>query len=186
MTDLALMKTQMRKLAFARRKAAYDRLGKSVTTQLADVLASFSGQALAGYMPIRSEISPLLEMQNYNGAVCVPVIQGAGRALRFALWTSEAQMVEGPFGAKIPADLNYITPDVLIVPLVAFDKQGNRLGYGGGFYDRTLEQLRKSRPVTAIGFAFEDQLAENLPIEATDQPLDFIVTDAKIRKFSGL
>lgn len=186
MTDLAQFKTQVRKAAFSRRKAAFDRLGSSVATRLTEVLAPYQGLALAGYMPIRSEISPLGEMGNHHGTVCVPVIQAAGRALLFAQWTPDMQMVDGPFGAKIPADFVYVTPEVLIVPLVAFDQQGNRLGYGGGFYDRTLEQLRKSGSITAIGFAFEDQCADSLPMEPTDQPLDFIVTDAKVRKFSAI
>lgn len=89
-------------------------------------------------------------------------------------------MIEGEFGAQIPAAGEWITPEILIVPLVAFDRKGGRLGYGGGFYDRTLELLRAARPTLAIGFAYGAQEAENLPLEATDQPLDMIVTEAEI------
>lgn len=183
--DFAARKSQARKAAFACRKASFDSLGPDVPTQMEEVLARFQGKSLAGYMPIRSEISPLQFMVNHDGEVSVPVIQGVAQALQFSRWTPEIPMVEGPFGARIPEVTHYVTPEVLIVPLVAFDDYGNRLGYGGGFYDRTLEGLRTRGKAIAIGFAFEDQRAENLPIEATDQPLDFIVTEARIRSFSG-
>ena len=73
-----------------------------------------------------------------------------------------------------------MTPQILIVPLVAFDRNGGRLGYGGGFYDRTLQGLRAAGPVMAIGFAFADQQADDLPLEPTDQKLDLIVTEGGI------
>ena len=77
----------------------------------------------------------------------------------------------------MPAVDDFIEPEILIVPLVAFDRKGGRLGYGGGFYDRTLQALRASRPTLAIGFAFAAQEADSLPLEPTDQPLDLIVTE---------
>ena len=76
-------------------------------------------------------------------------------------------------------------PEILIVPLVAFDRQGGRLGYGGGFYDRTLEGLRAKGPVLAIGFAYAAQETEALPLEPTDQPLDMIVTESGVLPLSG-
>ena len=75
---------------------------------------------------------------------------------------------------------DFIEPEILIVPLVAFDRAGGRLGYGGGFYDRTLELLRSRRPTRAIGFAYAAQEAEALPLEPTDQPLDMVVTEAEV------
>jgi 5-formyltetrahydrofolate cyclo-ligase len=89
-------------------------------------------------------------------------------------------MKDGPFGARIPLIDDYFEPEVLIVPLVAFDRAGGRLGYGGGFYDRTLEKLRAKRATLAIGFAYSLQEAENLPLEPTDQQLDMIVTEQDI------
>ena len=93
-------------------------------------------------------------------------------------------MIDGPFGARVPAVEDWIEPEVLIVPLVAFDARGNRLGYGGGFYDRTLERLRAKRPTLAIGFAFDAQEADALPLEPTDQPLDLIVTESRVLRFA--
>jgi 5-formyltetrahydrofolate cyclo-ligase len=86
-------------------------------------------------------------------------------------------MIAGEFGAQIPASGAWMIPQIVIVPLVAFNRSGGRLGYGGGFYDRTLEELRAAKPTLAIGFAYTAQEDENLPLEATDQPLDLIVTE---------
>lgn len=80
----------------------------------------------------------------------------------------------------VPASGAWLVPDVLIVPLVAFDRSGGRLGYGGGFYDRTLAELRAAGPVTAIGFAYAAQEADALVQEATDAPLDQIVTEREV------
>jgi 5-formyltetrahydrofolate cyclo-ligase len=102
---------------------------------------------------------------------------GAGQALQFRAWTPGCALVPGTFGAQIPAAGNWIEPEILIVPLVAFDRTGGRLGYGGGFYDRTLQLLRSRRATLAIGFAYAAQEMADLPLESTDQPLDLIVTE---------
>ena len=168
--------------AFARRKAAHAAARPGAAALLAEVLAGYRGVPLAGYMPIRSEIDPLPAMAEAaaHGPVCVPVIHAAGQPLVFSRWQPGEEMTEGPFGAKIPAQEVLITPEILIVPLVAFDLNGGRLGYGGGFYDRTLEGLRHARSTLAIGFAWEAQQGGALPLEATDQPLDMIVTEARV------
>jgi 5-formyltetrahydrofolate cyclo-ligase len=182
--ELSAQKSAARKAAFSRRKLAFDQLGATPASPLAEVLRPHSDKVLAAYMPMRSEISPLEQMRNHRAAVAVPIIQAKGEALKFARWTSDMEMVAGAFGAEIPKLLEYVVPEVVIVPLVAFDAEGNRLGYGGGFYDRTLEGLRAQGPVLAIGFAYEAQFCAQLPIEATDQPLDFIVTEQQIRDFA--
>ena len=107
----------------------------------------------------------------------MPVIVAKDAPLRFRLWTPGCATVRGTFGAPIPEAGDWMTPGILIVPLVAFDRRGGRLGYGGGFYDRTLQALRAAGPVLAIGFAFAAQEVDDLPLEATDQPLDLIVTE---------
>ena len=180
--DLSAIKAAARRAAFARRKAAFDAIGPDHAGLLADVLRPHAGKVLAGYMPMRTEISPSAAMRGHaaTGPVCVPVIEGKGMALRFARWTVQGAMVAGEFGAQVPARLEWLVPEVLIVPLVAFDRKGGRLGYGGGFYDRTLQMLRARGPVVAVGFAFGAQQADALPLEATDQPLDLIVTEAEV------
>jgi 5-formyltetrahydrofolate cyclo-ligase len=157
--SLAAIKAEARRLAFARRKVAFDALGPDHAGLLAEVLAAHAGKVLAGYMPMRTEISPLVAMTLMAGAgpVCVPVIQGKGLPLRFARWTPDGAMATGEFGAMVPAVTDWLEPEVLIVPLVGFDRRGGRLGYGGGFYDRTLAGLRARGPMLAIGFAFAAQ-----------------------------
>ncbi|MBE1294992.1 5-formyltetrahydrofolate cyclo-ligase [Phycobacter azelaicus] len=185
MTELAHVKVAARKAAFARRKAAFELKKPGVAGHLSEVLAGYRGVPLAGYMPIRTEIDPMPAMAEAaaHGDVGVPVIQGEGLALRFSRWQPEGALRDGPFGAKVPQVDDFFEPEIVIVPLVAFDLSGGRLGYGGGFYDRTLEQLRARRATLAIGFAFDAQEADSLPLEPTDQPLDMIVTESRIVQF---
>lgn len=152
---------------------------------LSSFLAGYRGVPLAGYMAMRSEIDPLPAMAEAAayGPVGVPVIVASGHPLRFAHWEPEMVMVEGRFGAKVPAHPEFFDPEILIVPLVAFDRRGGRLGYGGGFYDRTLEKLRKQRATLAIGFAYAAQEAGDLPLEATDQRLDLVITEDTVLDF---
>ena len=182
--NLTERKTAARKAAFARRKLAFDAQAPGASGHLSAFLAGFRGVPLSGFVPIRTEIDPLPAMAEAaaHGPVGVPVIEAAGQPLRFRAWDSDVEMVDGPFGAKVPAKGDWITPEIVVVPLVAFDWNGGRLGYGGGFYDRTLEGLRAKRATLAIGFAFEAQAAEDLPLEATDQPLDYIITENGVHR----
>lgn len=180
---LTALKATARKAAFATRKAAFAAGQGQAAELLADVLAGYQGKALSGYMPMRTEIDPLPAMAAHQGPVGVPVIMAAATPLRFREWSPGCALMEGGFGAQIPVDGAWIDPSVVIVPLLAFDAAGYRLGYGGGFYDRTLEVLRARHPTIAIGFAFSAQEVDAVPIEATDQPLDMIVTEAGVRHF---
>ena len=182
MNDLATIKQEARKAAFVRRKPLFEAAPAAQAGHLSAVLAGHRGVPLSGFMPIRTEIDPLPAMAeaSAHGPVGVPVIQAADTPLRFAHWTPDARMVPGPFGAAVPDPLTYFEPEIVIVPLLAFDRRGGRLGYGGGFYDRTLERLRAKRATLAIGFAFAGQEVETVPLEPTDQPLDMIVTDTGV------
>ncbi len=177
---LAEIKAAARAEAFARRKVAFQARSGGDADRLTQVLAGHGAKPLAGYMPMRTEIDCLPAMAAHAGPVGVPVILGPGQALKFRRWTPEATMVAGEFGALIPEAGDWVRPEILVVPLLAFDRRGYRLGYGGGFYDRTLEALRAEGPVIAIGFAFAAQEMEAVPIEATDQRLDLIVTEAGV------
>ncbi len=174
-------KDASRKVAFAARKAAYDS-GVGHAAHLSSVLAGYRGVPLAGYAQMRTELDPTPAMEEAaaHGPVALPVIEAAGEPLKFRQWTPGCEMVPGAFGAAIPESGDWITPEILIVPLVAFSRAGGRLGYGGGFYDRTLEGLRAVKPTLAIGFAFAAQELNDLPLEPTDQPLDLIVTEREV------
>lgn len=175
-------KADARKAAFAARKKAFETRRPGQAGKLSEVLAGYRGVPISGYMAIRTEIDPRAAMEEAaaHGPVGVPVIAGKGMPLTFALWEPGCEMVEGAFGAWIPASGARMEPEILIVPLVAFSRTGGRLGYGGGFYDRTLELLRARRPTLAIGFAFNAQEMYDLPLEETDQPLDLIVTEDSV------
>ena len=177
------IKADARKAAFATRKLAFDAGQGRAADLLADYLAGYRGKSLSGYMPMRTEIDPLHAMAAHQGTVCVPVITGKGQPLRFREWTPGCTMIAGEFGALIPADGAWIEPDVLIVPLLAFDARGYRLGYGGGYYDRTLQALRAKRATIAVGYAFAAQRVLEVPIDENDQRLDAIITERGVVRF---
>ena len=182
--DMTDPKAAARTAAFARRKVAFSAGQGQAAEILADVLSAHQGKALAGYMPMRTEINPLPAMSAHQGLVGVPVIMAAATPLKFREWGPGVAMVAGDFGALIPAEGAWVTPQVVIVPLLAFDSWGFRLGYGGGFYDRTLQGLRAKGPVLAIGFAFAAQEVDAVPTDDFDQRLDLIVTEAGPRWFA--
>ena len=178
-------KAEARKTAFAARKAAHGAgLDLAAQAHLRAALAPFAGEPLAGYMAMRTEIDPLPVMAAHSGPVGVPVIRGRGMALAFHRWHPGCAMIDGPFGAQIPAEAQAMVPRALIVPMVGFDARGYRLGYGGGYYDRTLAALRAVGEVLALGFAYGAQELPELPIDAYDQRLDGVVTEAGLRWFS--
>lgn len=181
MNDLNVIKAAARKAAFARRKPLFQMANGAQAGYLSEVLAGHRGVPVSGFMPIRTEIDPTAAMAEAcaYGPVGVPVIEAEATPLKFAHWTPDTKMEPGAFGAEIPANPTFFEPEIVIVPLLAFTRQGARLGYGGGFYDRTLEKLRAKRPTLAIGFAFAGQEAD-VPLEPTDQPLDLIVTEAGV------
>jgi len=181
------LKAAVRKSALERRRAA-KALGRDDIAQkaLIEFLAQYKGKILAGYMPINTEIDPLPVMTDWaeqGGQVVVPIVPHNGGPLTFHLWTPDAEMKEGAYGAQVPVEEVEATPDIIIVPMLAFDRSGNRLGYGGGYYDKTLAHLRAANDVVAIGFAFSAQRAAALPVEDTDQQLDVLVTETCVRDF---
>ncbi len=187
MDDLPDMKAALRKQAFARRRearaadlAANGEASRAAMDHFLAARLHTGAEIISGYRPIRTEIDPTPLMDALHTAghrLCVPVIQGRGLALKFREWHPGAEMIEGEFGALIPAAGDWLDPQLLIAPLLAFDTAGWRLGYGGGFYDRSLEGLRAKRRTLATGFAYSIQQIEAVPIDSTDQPLDAIVTE---------
>lgn len=175
MTAAGLDKAALRAQALAARARGGNQT--ALQRRLVEVLAPHAGRVLAGYWPMKGEPDPRPAMAAHDGPICLPVVPGRAVPLIFRRWRGEP-LDRGPLGtSQPPMSLPEITPEVLIVPLVAFDGRLNRLGYGGGYYDRTLEALRRDGPVIAIGLAWEAQRLEAIPAEPFDQPLDMIVTD---------
>lgn len=178
-------KPALRGEALARRKAAFARLGPApmaATQNLRDAIGAVRGQIIAAYFPIRDEISPLDAARDLaaDNQLCLPVVAARDQALIFRPWKMDAPLTRGAFGTMIPEGGADVTPDIVIVPLVAFDASGHRLGYGGGYYDRSLAALRARGALRAIGLAYGDQYCPDLPTLPTDQRLDAIVTETRI------
>ena len=180
----------VRQSALLARKKANESSDNDIDISLLiDAVFSFSKvEIISGYMPIKTEISPLEAMKQLTSCgkrLCLPVVQSACKPLVFKEWTPVSSMVRGAFGAQIPENGLVLNPELLIVPLVAFDRNGARLGYGGGFYDRSLDQLRRQKRTIAVGFAYSSQEVEKVPIERTDQQLDMVVTENEIIHFNN-
>jgi 5-formyltetrahydrofolate cyclo-ligase len=167
--------------AEARRAAVPERARTAAAAALARALEAHAGRPVSGYLPIRSEADPLpaMALAALRGPVAVPVVVARGAPLSFRRWHPGAVLEPGPLGTRAPpAAAGDLRPEILIVPCLAFDRAGYRLGYGGGFYDRTLAALRADGgPVLAIGFAFAAQEQAAVPRAAHDARLDAIVTE---------
>lgn len=148
-----------------------------------ELLGDADPGTVSAYLAIHSEIDalPLMMALAARGVrVALPVIVRRGEPLAFRSWTPGAPLEPGPFGTSVPRDGAPVEPDVVFVPLLAFDARCHRLGYGGGFYDRTLAGLRARRPVRAFGLAYAGQQLPHVPADATDVQLDAVVTEAGV------
>jgi 5-formyltetrahydrofolate cyclo-ligase len=195
MSETAAEKRRLRPLLRDRRASIDVASRDAAARALADVLFaaapwSSADDVVAGYWPIGAEIDvrPLLATLCASGRRCaLPVIDGPGRPLLFRGWTPGDRLVSAGFGTSVPADDSpVLVPSVLLVPLLAFDSRGFRLGYGGGYYDRTIAGFRRAGlPARAIGVAFARQEIERVPVEEFDQRLDGVATEDGLRRFGG-
>lgn len=183
--ELTKRKAAARKAASAARKAARDAAGPgasaALTANFIGALEPLPGMTVSGFLPIGSEIDtrPALRRLRVMGChICLPCVVEPDAPLVFRAWEENDTLVEESFGTRAPApNAPELVPDILMVPMLAFDDAGFRLGYGGGFYDRSLEALRAVKRVVAVGVAFSGQRADAVPRGAFDQPLDWIVTE---------
>jgi len=180
---------EAKKALRARIKAWRAGLGADVQTHAAAAVANQGldflapqpkGSVVSGFAPLPDEfrVWPLLRRLNGEGfRLALPVMQGKGNPLLFRAWTPGDAMDSGVWGIAEPrADKAALEPDILIVPLLAFDRRGWRLGYGGGFYDRTLKGLRAHKAVVAVGLAHDEQEVDAVPHLDYDQRLDWVLT----------
>lgn len=159
-----------------------ERVGALLRDSFLDHYPLPPGAVVAGYWPTDHEIDvrPLLTRLSERGyALAMPVVLNKEQPLRFRKWVPGVQMVPGRFGIPMPPDtLPELRPDVVLTPLLAFDREGYRLGRGAGYYDRTLATLRATGYVTAVGIAFAGQEVPAVPHDVRDQRLDWIVTES--------
>ncbi len=148
-----------------------------------DKIAPKTGQVIAAYWPMEREFDSqaILERLLVQGHICaLPVVQKDSRILRFARWDDTIELKKSAQGVHEPLineTTQWLEPDIVIVPFIAFDRRGYRLGYGGGYYDATLSYLRKKKEILAVGVGFARQACLfNLPIEDHDERLDWVIT----------
>ncbi len=148
------------------------------------------GAIVAGYSPIRSEIdpTPLMRVLAEQGAhLALPVIVARDAPLIFRAWSPGDQLRRGPLGIlEPPPDAVEVVPDVLLVPLAAFDRLGHRIGYGAGHYDRSLARLRPLKATMAVGVAFGLQEINAVPMQPHDVALDYVLTETQSFDFRSL
>jgi 5-formyltetrahydrofolate cyclo-ligase len=143
-----------------------------------------AGAIVSGFSPMKSEINPVPLMRKLADAgaqLALPVVAGRGRPLIMRAWSFGAPLVSGVWGIREPgADAPEVEPDLLLVPLAAFDRTGHRIGYGAGYYDMTITRLRGMKPVVAIGLAFAVQEIAAVPATPRDARLDLVLTEREI------
>lgn len=166
------------------RRMVHADVGKVAAEKLAlyaEHLSFAVGTVVAGYFPMGEEIDPTPLLENLMGRGCtlaLPVVTARAQPLEFRRWEVGDALEKGPHGTVHPvAAAPKLSPRLLLIPLLAFDLAGFRLGYGGGYYDRTLARLRAEGPITAIGLAYGGQRMAAVPHDHLDQRLDLILTE---------
>ena len=185
-------KMAMRRVLLERRRAAHASHARDAAQAVATLVRGefdpTEKRHIAGYWPLGDELDcrPALEALSRAGAsVALPVVAGQGEVLIFRAWSPGDDLEEGPFGTKHPnARAPIVCAQILLVPLIAFDLLGNRLGYGAGYYDRTVASFRAHGDVTVVGLAYDAQCVDAVPVDARDQPLDAVITPSGVRWFN--
>ena len=180
-------KADIRRQAVARRDALQpaERAAAAATIAARPLPVTVAARAIvSGFSPLKSEINPVPLMRAFAAAgaqLALPVVIGRGKPLTMRAWTFGAPLVSGVWGIREPApEAPEVFPDILIVPLLAFDRAGQRIGYGAGYYDMTIERLRGMNPVTAIGIAFAAQEIAQVPVTPRDATLDLVLTEREV------
>ena len=187
---LTPLKKALRAEAKQRRAAAFARHGGMAARGIAahglDFLKLGEGATVSGFAAIGDEIDPgplLLNLHREGFRLALPYMQGKGRPLILRAWAPGDELAETTWGIREPLpSAPEVFPDVVLVPLLAFDAAGYRLGYGGGFYDRTLSLLRRKKPIVAVGLAYVEQQIDAVPHSDYDERVDWVLTPSGARK----
>jgi len=187
-----LDKAALRQQALARRDALPAETRAAASAALAErpfPLAVPPGAIVSGFSPLGSEINPMPLMRRLadrGAALALPVVVGRGHPLVFRAWAFGAPLGKGVWGIREPLpDAPEVRPDILIVPLAAFDRTGHRIGYGAGYYDLTLAALAAAKPIVAVGLAYAAQEIARVPATPRDIRLDLVLTEREIIDFRG-
>jgi 5-formyltetrahydrofolate cyclo-ligase len=190
--SISELKSVIRKDALMRRDAlpAAERAGAAeMIAARAFPLAINSDTIVSGFMPLKTEFNPLPLMRSFaaQGAqLALPAIDGRGRPLIMRAFAFGDALASGQWGIREPkADAPEVAPDILLVPLLAFDRSGRRIGYGAGYYDMTIGKLRAMKPVVAVGIAFAAQEIASVPVTPRDARLDLVLTEREIIDLRG-
>jgi 5-formyltetrahydrofolate cyclo-ligase len=192
MTSLPIddRKIELRKTAFARRDAlpAAERQAAAETIAARPFPIPVKPSVIvSGFSPLKTEINPLPLMRKLAEAgagLALPVVAGRGRPLIMRAYAFGQALNEGVWGIREPKDdAPEVDPDILIVPLAAFDRHGNRIGYGAGYYDMTINRLRSRKPVVAVGIAYAAQEVPEVPVTPRDARLDLVLTERDVIDF---
>lgn len=191
--DTRAVKKALRAKQKVIREQAFEAQRTSAPAALRDHGISFAGVAapawVSAFYPIGDELDPMPLLERLIGegyGVCLPVMVGKGKPLVFRAWKPGDALNEVTWGIKEPLDsAPVIEPDVVLAALLAFDDRGYRLGYGGGFYDRTIARLKTIKPAVVIGLAYDELRVDAVPHTDYDQPVDWILTPSGPKKCSG-
>ncbi len=183
-------KAELRSAALAAREKLSEKQRASAANALAKrglPIAITQGLIVSGYSPIRNEIDPAPLMQKLatQGArLALPTINARGKSLIFRSYTPGDRLTLGMLGIPEPSPAAAeVVPDLMLVPLAAFDAAGHRIGYGAGYYDYTFAQLRKHKAIIGVGLAFAAQEIETVPALSHDVPLDYVLTEKRVFDF---
>jgi 5-formyltetrahydrofolate cyclo-ligase len=186
-TAINELKARLRREALARREALPADVRAAAAQAIAQrpfPIAVPGGAIVSGFMPLKSEINPLpllRKLADARAKLALPVVAGKGQPLTMRAFAFGDTLASGVWGIREPKpEAAEVFPDILIVPLLAFDRRGHRLGYGAGYYDMTINALRARKPVTAVGIAFAQQEIAEVPTTPRDARLDLVLTEDEI------
>ena len=190
MTEINVNKEYQRKISIKKRATLKDKNSnafKTLQDHLKGLINFKNYKIIASFISFKSEISTqfLNEFLLYNGKIlCLPIIKNNSETLNFIEYNLKTKLVSGKFGIMQPSDLSKeFLPEIILTPCLAFDENGFRLGYGGGYYDKTFSYLKKIRhKFISIAVAFDDQKIDELVHDQYDQKIDYILTEKKLYK----
>jgi len=186
MSNIVTRKAELRGEALTRR----DALSPEDRAQAAEAIAqrafplAVAGMIVSGFMPLKSEINPIPLMRKLAEAgakLALPAIVGRGKPLIMRAYAFGDELTRGQWGIREPKpEAAEVAPDILLVPLAAFDRAGHRIGYGAGYYDMTIAALRAKKKITAVGLAFAAQEISEVPFTPRDEALDLVLTEREV------